>query len=411
VNQTVFRSPASVFAVPVLVLTVFYLRQQVPDAEYYGLGQLAKAASAVAIVGPLCAGLAAWEGARVRAGRVHRLAPARRECLIAIRSLLPIWLLALVALSAATVFALSAGPSLRIADLRLLAVPAAVVLAHTSLGYAVGRVVPAVFAIPLVLVASWLWIVYPIALSPLWLRHLTGYLNGCCDASTVLDAGAFAAPIVVSAGAVLAALALVSRLPAAGRAGLAAAVVATGLLTGIHLVSGLEARPTTPRPSSELVCAETDPVVCLWPEHAALTGLVHQRATVIRRRLGRIGVRTPAVVGEGGPKSAWRIGVVPGARRDAVDTTLVEGLLPPFPRCASGEAPYPGVRAYWPVALWIAHTTGSSTELLRYSVTGADRDEVEAVQALPERQQAGWYQANRRALTSCKVEPRLLVPR
>jgi hypothetical protein len=337
VNQTLFRSRAAVLAAPVLVLTVFYLRQQVPGAEYYGLGQLAKAASAVAIVGPLCAGLAAWEGARVRAGRVDRLAPARRECLIAIRSLLPVWLLALAALAAATAFALSTGPSLRASDLRLLAVPAAVVLAHTGLGYAVGRLVPAVFAIPVVLVASWLWIVYPIALSPLWLRHLTGYLNGCCDASTVLDAGAFAAPIVVSAGTVLAVLALASRLPAAGRAGLASALLAAGLVAGIQLVSDLEARSTAPRPASELVCAETAPVVCLWPEHAALTGVVHRRATAIRRRLGGIGVGTPATVGEGGPSSEWRIGVVPGARRDAVDTTLVEGLLPPFPRWPPGR--------------------------------------------------------------------------
>jgi len=402
------RSRALALLPPAVFLTVLYMSRQAVGPDYYGLARVAQAASASAIVVPICAGLAAWEGWRLRSAKVEMLAPARSEAAMAVRALAPIGVLALAAFAGALVLMLSSGPSVQVSDSKVLLVPAAVVLGHVALAYAAGRALPAVFAVPLAVVGSWLWLVYPISLEPVWLRHLTGYLSTCCDTSTVLAQGAFLAPIGIALACCAAAPILLSRLPRAARIGCASGIVAVAIAGGVALVDHLGSEPTAARPPADLVCRGSDPRVCVWPEHDAVAPLLAQRAHRIRARLRAAGIATPDVVKEASP-AGWHVGVVPGAVSQAIDSTLVEGLLPPLPACANGPAPYPGGRVYWPLALWLADAGGVSAKPFRYSVNSADRREAAAASRVSRPVRLAWYRANVRALARCGATPRLLT--
>jgi hypothetical protein len=412
VKRDFLRSPACIFLAPAVVLTVFYLDKQAVGPEYYGLARIAQAASAAGVIVPLCAGLAAWEGARFQRGAVAFLAPVRSEPRIALRALAPICILAAACFGVATTVMLASGPTVRLGDFAVLLVPAAVVSGHCALAYAAGRLLPSVFAVPLAVLGSWLWIVYPMSIEPVWVRHLTGYLSTCCDTSTVLARGAFVAPIVISLASWAAAGALLMpRLRRAQRAGAALVVMTAAVVVSISLVNDLGSEPVAARPEADLECIGKTPRVCLWPEHRDAARIVARRARVITARLAAAGVKSPGTVSESGTHNAhaWTIGVEPGARVPAVDATLIEGLVPPFPPCANGPRPYPGGKAYWPLVLWLARTADTSTQVFRYSVTDAERHEAAVVQRAPRSRRLAWYRANIRAVGSCGPTPKFFT--
>lgn len=406
------RSPAFIFVAPAVVLTLFYLDKQAVGPDYYGLARIAQAASAAGVIVPLCAGLAAWEGTRLQRGAVAFLAPVRSELRIGLRGLAPIGILAAICFGVATALMLASGPTIRLADFSVLLVPAAVVTGHCALAYAAGRLMPAVFAVPLAVLCSWLWIVYPISIEPVWVRHLTGYLNTCCDTSTVLSSGAFFAPILLSIAACAAAgILLLTRLRRWQRGAVALAVMAAILAASVSLVDDLGSEPVAARPATDLWCTGHAPRICLWPEHRDEAAAVARRARLIKAHLAAAGVASPGMVSESGREDAegWIIGVAPGADDAALDATLIEGLLPPFPRCANGPRPYPGGKAYWPLVLWLARTAGTSTERFRWSVTDAERHEAAVVERAPRDRRIAWYRANVRAVAACGPKPQFLT--
>jgi hypothetical protein len=412
VNRDFWRTPAFIFLLPLLVLTTLFLGNAT-GPEYYGVARLAQAASAIGIIVPLCAGLAAWEGARLRRGGALQLAPARTEWAIAARGLLPIVVTGVAAIAVATLVMLASGPRVTPGDFRVLLVPVAVLLGHAAIAYAAGRSLRAVFAVPGAIVASWFVIAYSIAIEPLWVRHLTGTLIDCCDVATVPATGALVAPVVIAAAACVAAAVVLTRMHALVSLGLACGILAVAVGIGVSLVSDLDSEPTEPRSRADLRCDGRGPRVCLFPEHESAAGLVADRAQLVYRRLTAASIDVPEVVSEARPTSRrdWSIGVVPGVREDAVDTALIEGLMPTYPPCADGEAPYPGFEAYRPVALWLAQSAGVSTSALDSAAEPTDRQELEAVRRLPRDRQLDWYHANVRALAACAVEPTLLAAR
>jgi hypothetical protein len=412
VNRDLRRTPAFILALPTLVVTALFLRQATaPDT--YGIAWLAQAASAVGIIAPVCAALAAWEGSRLRRGGALRLAPSRSEWQIGVRALLPVALLGVVAIAGATLLLLAHGPRLVLSDFRVLTVPLAVVGGHSALAYAAGRRLPAVFVVPGALVLSWFVVAYSIAIEPLWVRHLTGTLIDCCDVATVPARGALIAPIVIGVAACLAAAVVLTGAPALARAGVAGGVLALAIGFGTTLVSDLGSEPTEPRRADDLRCSGDAPRVCIFPEDEAAAPLVRRRAQIVYERLTAAGVRVPDVVSEARPRSAadWSIGVVPGTTADAVDATLVYGLLPSYPSCAHGDAPYPGFEAYRPVAMWLARTAGVTTGAIDSAAEPRDHRELDVVRQLPHHAQLAWYRANVGAIAACGVAPTLHATR
>ena len=404
------RSPAIVLAPPMVLVTFFFLSGAAGGPAYYGLSQLAQAASAVAVIAPICAGLAAWEGARLRRGGVARLAPARCEGRLLLRALVPTSVAAAVALTFGFGVMLLSGPSLRASDSVVVLMAAGVLAGHAVLAYAAGRRLPALMAVPGAVVLSWLWIVYPIAVSPLWVRHMTGYLSTCCDASDRLAPAAALAPLLPSAGAILASAILLSSVAPAIRRLAAALALAAGFAVAALVASGLGVAPTVARGTADLVCRDGTPRVCLWTEHRGVLPRVQATASAIGSRLRAHGLTTPPVVTEarGRHSGAWRVGVTPTASELDIERILLQALVPSLPACARLHA-YPGYAAFGAVALWLAELAAHDVPPYIEGATPEDRREVAAVGKLAPPAQRAWYSENLAALQTCERPPQLLT--
>ena len=147
--------------------------------------------------------------------------PTRTGLQIATASLAPVVLLGFLALAAALAVArlhMESAPGWP--DARILASAGVVLCAHVLAGYAIGMWLPAVAAVPVVLVGDYLWNVYPPALEPLWLRHLVLPASGCCMNTSAVAPAGITAPTLMAVG--LAALAVAAaavsrRTPRAGK--------------------------------------------------------------------------------------------------------------------------------------------------------------------------------------------------
>jgi len=413
VTRDLWRAPATIAAGPLLIVSLLFLSGDATGPSFYGVSRLAQVSSALPIIVPFCAGLAAWEGARLRMGGAFSVAPVRSELAIAGRALLPIGCLALLGIAASAAAMLSTGPSLALGDLRILIVPLAAVAGYSALAYAAGRYLPGAFAIPGAVVGSWLLIVYPVAVEPLWIRHLTGYLSSCCDLSTVPDPGAMIAPIIVAAGMCAAAGLLVSPLAPTLRIGLAGLAVVGAVGVATTFVTDLGSEATTPRNASALTCRGDRPRICLWPENEPVLHTTAAAASAIRDRLTASGVRVPSTVSESLEDRGkfWFVSLVPDARKRDVEAGLIMGLIPAVPACANGRAPYPGFAAQAPLEQWLAAIARVPSGSSLAPASRRTRREVAAVRQQPRAEQLSWYRQNLRAVSKCGPHPRLLTQR
>ncbi|MFE6623120.1 hypothetical protein [Streptomyces sp. NPDC057740] len=317
------RANAAVPAAPVLlcIVAIYVTSNYVAgDLDGYWTAATAKAVSAMIFIAPVTAACAAWEAGRLRRAKVGEGTPTRNGWQIAAAALVPVVLLGLLALAAAlAVVRLQMESAPGWPDARIIAAACVVLCAHIALGYAVGLWLPAVAAVPVILVGDYLWNVYPPALEPLWLRHLTQPAFGCCSNNSAVYPGAVTAPTLVAVGLAalaVAAAALSRRTPRRGslpRAvpywGAALAVVAATATTatGVRLVDRLGPDAIEARPVSDLVCADPRGTrVCVWPEHASrLTGTARTVSTAVER-LRAVGVSAPDVVTESGHRPGPR---------------------------------------------------------------------------------------------------------
>ncbi|KMS71425.1 hypothetical protein ACM01_27095 [Streptomyces viridochromogenes] len=313
------RANAAVPAAPVLLcIVVLYVTSDyvAGDLDGYWTAATAKAVSALIFIAPVTAACAAWEAGRLRRAKVGDGTPTRNGWQIAAASLAPVMLLGFLALAAAlAVVRLQMESAPGWPDVRIIAAACVILCAHVALGYAVGMWLPAVAAVPVVLVGDYLWNVYPPALEPLWLRHLTQPAFGCCSNASAVYPGAVTAPALVAVGLAalaVAAAAVCRRTPRRGSLpgsvpywGAALAVVAATVTTsaGVRLVDGLGPDAIEARPVSDLVCADPRGTrVCVWPEHASrLTETARTVSTAVER-LRRVGVSPPEVVTESGQR-------------------------------------------------------------------------------------------------------------
>jgi hypothetical protein len=342
------RANAAVPAAPVLLCIVaLYVSSDyvAGDLDGYWTAATAKAASALIFIAPVTAACAAWEAGRLRRAGVADGTPTRNGWQIAGASLAPALLLGFLALAAALAVArlhMESAPGWP--DARIIASACVVLCAHIVAGYAIGMWLPAVAAVPVVLVGDYLWNVYPPAMEPLWLRHLTQPASGCCMNTAAVDPGGIAAPALVAVGlaALAVAAAAVSRrtprlgsLPSsAPYLGSALAVVAALATTsaGVGLVDQLGPDAIRARPVSDLVCAAPQGVrVCVWPEHASRLAETERTVSTAVERLRLVGVSPPDVVTESnrhpGPRQ-WTVTVRqdPGFTSQDIVTSLVSDL-------------------------------------------------------------------------------------
>ncbi|MEV7427740.1 hypothetical protein [Streptomyces sp. NPDC091212] len=420
------RANAAFLAGPILLAIVgLYAASEDVSAYLDGYWESASAqtASAVKFIAPVTAACAAWEAGRLRRARAGSWAPTRNACQIVLASVLPVLLLGTLALCTTLLGVwLQLGSAPGWPNLAILGTALAIVTAHILVGFAVGLWLPTVAAVPTVLIGDYLWGVYPPALEPLWLRHLTVPVASCCDNVFAPDTRAIAASALVAAGLAAVALAAISashhmptldhittgtrqRLLAIGTTALALCVFG-----GAVLVDHLGADAVHNRDAKELVCdhLSTGPRVCVWPEHRDRLPETTRSLSQAASQLHAYGVPAPKTISEQNSpmtKDLWLITIrqTPNYTEQDLLAGLAANLTQTLPHlaappsastCASDStAVDSAISAYQQLEVWLAVRAGIDTDLARARYSPDAWTAVQAqINQTPHRQ-TEWYKA------------------
>ncbi|MFG2040453.1 hypothetical protein [Dactylosporangium sp. NPDC048998] len=388
-----WRTRAETYAtVPLLALVLLQGAAAVGTATpRYWTAATAKADLMLFIVVPLCAACAAWEGARHRIGRIDTLTMVRRSwqvALVAVAPTLVMGLLGIAAALAATAPAAAGAPGLP--DPWLIVVYLLVMAGHTLVGYGLGRWLPPALALPISLAGSYVWLAYPAAIEPFWIRHLNGLsFEGCCaiDQSPSPRALSASALFAVALGAgVLIALAGTRRMRAGGAAALAVLLVVAATVA-------LPLGPSAGAPRTGAVrCDGSKPVLCLWPEQESSRSLIHAALASAYARLVDVGMPLPAVVTAKDADTHDAIFVVLAARperRDVVLSLIASAVPDTVPDCATrGE--WPGANNRGALMVWMALAAGVPVSDLADVAPPEFIDLASRVRQLTGEQQLAW---------------------
>lgn len=292
-------------------------------AEPYWNEVLSAGAGGFLVVLPIAGTLTAWSTATATTARVR----VRRAGPILVAVLVG-YVVTVIGMLSATGW--PASPHLN------LAIPAAIVaFAVTAVGVGViaGALVPRPWAtaVTLVLLGTWYlgaWTNYDIAL-----RNLTGTnilmapsgIDRDIPAQALASVLLTAVVVVAVAGIVSATSARRGRMLTVLGAVLAGAVVLVATISGPTRVEAM----SVPRDPAQLVCAGSQPSVCLWPEEEALNGAT-QRPLIARAAATAesLGVPVPAVLASGSTEGSLASGTRTDA--DGILTTTAAALVIPW---------------------------------------------------------------------------------
>ena len=416
-----WRSSAALYSTPLLVAAVVYhltvATSFTRDPSW--LSVAGRPSAALFLIATACAGVAAWDVSRLRRAGTEQWAPVRPPLQV-------VWTRALpsVAMGLATVLTVlvvtvggvvtGAGASLSTlgmpgwSALPPLVVALAAVVGFSAVGAAAGWLLSPYVGVPLVLVGSYLWHVYPPALEPLWLRHLTGTSwQFCCLTWHDPAAGLGIASLAIPAGLALAGTVLfatrgqpVLRLAAATAIGTMAVAVA------VPAAAPLDVRPTQTR-AGELVCEGQAPTVCLWPEQEPLRDEITEQATALVSALRDAEVEPPervrAPVADADPDD-WQVYLSHDAGADRIAEALVQGLVPETPACVEQDGRFDLrlLRAQEALRAWVWRVAyPGNGDFPRPDVSGERERLVTQVRDLPVAEQARWYEAGQQAIRDC----------
>ena len=207
--RTVLRaSPAIWLAIPICILAGLYMNFVYPS-DGYAVAASAAGTETLPFLAGFVTATAAWEGSRLRRGRVWAAPSVRSRLAIGSWAILPAVLVGVLAVTVAIVVQLlrsNAG----LPDVRFIAISALDFAAYGALGLALGLLLPFAVAGPLGIVLPFLWLAFVPAMEPLWMRHLTGMFRDCCSIDQDLDLQAVLASGIVDAGIIASAALLLS---------------------------------------------------------------------------------------------------------------------------------------------------------------------------------------------------------
>lgn len=411
---TVLRtSLATYLLLPLLCLIVSYGTSDLSSDIEQGYWPAASAAAARLsfIIAPVCALSAAWEGARHRRARFASWPTARHPLTVALHTLLPILVAGTLALAVAmAVMARTAsGAPGHITVLPVL-VGWAVIVGHTAVGYVIGRVLHMAFALPLTLIGSYMWMLYPGALDPLWLGFISGgYINDGLTLDSMPAWQALLAPVLVSAG-MLAALALFVCLRRGRRGVLAGLSFALSVALACLTVHNLGDYPTRPRSLSAMKCTGTSPTVCTWPEQRAHAGDIRAEASAAWRRLNDLGLALPATVSASSYDHRRDVLPTPLStnpdKREIRSAIALSAVPQGVPACA-GYQPWAGNDSQVPLNIWAELSVGRPATQVKTENDPQAVALAERVRTYPAAVQATWFRYNVAQLSRCGTQARL----
>lgn len=219
---------------------------------------------------------AALEASRLRARRLENpLVTRGAPAVLAVALWPPLLCAVAMQLLAVAIVALTGGGTDGDVPWPILGTIAAMLFFHTCFGFALGSLLRPVFGIPVALAGSYAWLGFTGTMPTFELRHLAGLvIETCCtyDQQPIAASLVAATLFSVLAGVGLLVLACTALRIARGRTVLAgaagAALIASGLGTGLLVATGLPPSAAEPRDPHALVCTTDDVTVCLFPEQA-----------------------------------------------------------------------------------------------------------------------------------------------
>ncbi|MDT0308606.1 hypothetical protein RM780_16805 [Streptomyces sp. DSM 44917] len=360
--------------------------------------------------------LAAWESGRLKRDGVWQLAPARSRMRIAAQALLPVlglaWAMALLPVAMALIRE-GVAPTPGSAILPLLAMTVA--CAHLAIGFAVGLVVPRLFATPVLALVVFYAVAVSWSQEPFWHRHVSGQFPvdlGYAELPTpealvphVLFAG------TIALGAILLCLPLRRPLLRAAVALAAVGIALAGTLTARGIVEDWGPVPPLSTGNVAVECMGRTPRICLPAGAAADESAIAAHVTDVFEGLRHAGVpvRAPETITDSmlrwreapaSTESEWWVPLTESFGDDRLALALVSRVVD-FP-CRDADAdPVAGRSAM----LWAAGAVGADQAYLEWQRGEVQQfgdgqelleqvvSRVAEVRTLPAAEQADWYAA------------------
>ncbi|MEV4190336.1 DUF7224 domain-containing protein [Streptomyces toxytricini] len=411
--RTLLRSSAAVYTVPVLILLISTAIARDLTAfttAYYWPSATGRSLHALPFIGTICAGLGAWEGARLTRGNVFGQTAARSPVGIMAPVLAPVALGGLLTYATALLqSASSADTGVGLPDPLILLVAVLMITMNTLLGFCAGLQWQAVISVPVILVGAFFLNAYPASWSIVWLRHLVGTgLADCCSVDQVVDTRALWPAALFAGGIIAACLVGITkrRSPRTIRAITAIVLTCTGL--AVATAMPVPVTPVADRPTSELRCEDTSGIrVCLWPE-VRNQDKVRPTVAAVRQQLTEAGIQMPTVftMAATPQQGEAKLGIDTKPRGADVLAGVALSVMPPVPSCAT-KGPYPAATAQPPTAAWLLLTAGVPAESLRGRFDPAAVELASRIRTLPPENQRSWYQLNHQAMQDCSSQPQL----
>ncbi|MFF3015396.1 hypothetical protein [Streptomyces sp. NPDC057939] len=411
--RTIVRSSSATWLLPLLALfVVTALGDDLTSwvTPLYWPSATGTATFAQPFIAAACAAAGAWEGARLHRGRVFDQGPVRSPLAITFPALAPVVVMGVIALLVAFATAAAAADlGLGIPHLGILAVSTAILIANTLAGCVLGRVLPGVLAAPLALIVAFIANAYPASWSTRWIRHIVASsLDNCCAVDQVID------PRALWSGAVFAIAVSCAALVVIHFRGVLPAVVAAAVLAvsgaGIagYLARDIDYDPVVARPTTELICDDGTPKVCLWPELTPRADMITTGTRAVTDRLSKAGLTiapTLTMAAEPGPGET-KLGIPTKPTTGDLAAGVASGFLPRPPACALNGDPYPAGVAQGPLAAWLYATASGETRIVEGRFDPRDVAFVtEKVLSQPKDVQLDWYKRNAAAMANCTDKP------
>jgi hypothetical protein len=286
----------------------------------------------------------------------------------------------------------------------LILVSLLVVANYTAVGYLVGRIAPAVIAVPLAALGSFVVMTSPVAMEPVWLRHLTGANYDNCCAVDQVHADEILAGAALFNGSVAISMILVVSLGAWMRI-LGIVPLAAGVIGAVGFVAPMDWHTGKERSISEADCVGEAPRVCTWPEQHSSAEYIHAQAASVFTRLDVFDVAYAEAID---PLYLWSS----SPRPNEVAQVIASELLPrEIFDCSSGVPDWQ-YDAYDTFHAWLLVSAGVDPAELPGVVNDVAVEEAEVVsRTLSREDQAQWYRNSLHVLSDCHVNPPEPFPR
>ncbi|MFC9259650.1 hypothetical protein ACFT25_07490 [Streptomyces hydrogenans] len=352
--------------------------------------------------------LGVWESGRLAKSRIWDLAPMRSPYRVAAQALVPVLLLPWAMLVLPVAFALvETGTPPTLDSVYPLLMAMALCVAHTVIGFGLGRHLPHVIAAPVAAVATFVVVGSTVATTVWWKRHVSGQYPEIPRFGEVAGPATLIPHLLFTGGIALAVallwLPVRLLLPRVALAGAVALAATTGAQ---HMVQGWGPVPPLQSGHGTLTCVGDAPKVCMAEGAADNIDDVHRAAASVLKDYRAAGLSGPETIVDArtdgrSPQAStarvWRTGLSQGERSGNVRFEVVRSALR-YP-CR-----HPDLVTAQVLGMWAAEVTGEESanaerirrepELKRFSDAewSRIRDAVATVRRTSPAQQGAWFE-------------------